>query len=193
MVPLWLKVVYTACVALIAVVYVRRYGPKNLLWFSDIALLLTTLTLWLESPLLASMMAVGTLLPELVWNASFFGRLLTGKRFTALAGYMFDAKLPLWLRGLSLFHVVLPPLLVWLVHRLGYTSWGWVAQTALAWAVLPLSYWLSDPADNVNWVFGLSGRPQTTVPPPLYLLLTMVAFPLLVYLPTHLVLDALLE
>ena len=57
MIPLWLKITYTLFVSSVVPVYWRRYGPANFLWFSDIALLVTVPALWLESPLLASMMA----------------------------------------------------------------------------------------------------------------------------------------
>ena len=64
------------------------------------------------------------------------------------------------------------------------------AQTLLAWVVLPLTYWLADPkVENVNWVFGWTARPQTRMPPLAYLGLMMIGFPLLIYLPTHLVLQ----
>jgi len=35
--PLWLKLAYTAFVAAIVPVYVRQYGWRNFLWFSDVA------------------------------------------------------------------------------------------------------------------------------------------------------------
>jgi len=190
-VPLWLKISYTAFVAITIPVYVRAYGPGNFLWFSDIALLVTVAALWSESAFLASMMAVGVLLPELAWNLSFFGRLLTGKDMTGLAAYMFDASTPPYLRGISLFHVFLPVLLVWLVSRLGYAPRAWLAQTALAWIVLPLSYWLTDPQQNVNRVYGLTSEPQQAIPPIVYLAALMAVFPVLVYFPTRLVLRAL--
>ena len=63
-IPLWLKALYTAFVAAIVPVYARQYGWRNFLWFSDIALLLTTPALWLERPLLASMQAVSVTVPE---------------------------------------------------------------------------------------------------------------------------------
>jgi hypothetical protein len=191
MIPLWLKLAYTLVAAVILAVYFVRYGLRNFLWFSDIALIVTGVALWLESALLASMMAVGVLLPEIVWNAGFFGGLLTGKPIRGLAGYMFDRGKPRYLRALSLFHVVLPPVLVWLVWRLGYDADAWVAQTALAWVVLPLTYALTDPADNINWVFGPLGKPQDRLPPLVYLGLLMLALALLVYLPTHLLLRGL--
>src|SRR5215813_6228467 len=84
-------------------IYWRRYGPVNFLWFSNIALLVTMPALWLESPLLASMMAVAVTLPELAWNLDFFVRLTTGATFMGLSSYMFDRSIPLFIRALSLF------------------------------------------------------------------------------------------
>jgi hypothetical protein len=103
-IPLWIKVADT--------VYVRHYGLANFLWFSDVALLVTVPALWIESRLLASMMALAVILPELAWNLDFFGRLLTERHLLGLAAYMFDPETSLLLRGLSLFHVFLPVLLL---------------------------------------------------------------------------------
>lgn len=188
MLPLWIKLAYTAFVLTTVVVYAVKYGPGNFLWFSDIALIGTVPALWLESAQLASMMAVGILLPELLWNIGFIGRLLTGRRLTGLTDYMFDRSKPLYLRTLSLFHVFLPVLLVWMLARLGYRPHALIAQTALAWVVLPATYWLTDPEANVNWVHGFGGKPRRRLPPLVYLALLMIGFPLLVYWPTHLVL-----
>jgi hypothetical protein len=184
-IPVWVKVSYTLFLCVLVPVYWVQYGPKNFLWFSDVALLVTAAALWLESPLLASMMTLAVALPELAWNVGFFGRLIFGADVTGLAGYMFDATRPLYLRALSLFHVVLPALLVWTVYRFGYDRRAWAAQTLLALGVLPVTYWVTDPADNINWVFGPGGKPQARIPPPLYLALLMLFFPLAVYLPTH--------
>jgi len=189
LIPLWIKLAYTAIVLVTVAVYSVKYPPGNLLWFSDIALLITTAALWLESPLLASMVAVGTLLPEILWNASFFGQLVSGRRVSGLTDYMFDESLPRYLRALSLFHVVLPVLLLWLIARLGYDARALAAQTALAWVVLPLSYWLTDPKLNVNWVYGWGAKPQQRIPRLLYLALLMAGFAALIHYPTHLVLQ----
>ena len=191
MIPFWIKLAYTLFVAIIMAVYATKYSRSNFLWFSDIALLATVPALWFESPFLASMVSVGILLPEILWNLSYFGQLLTGKRISGLADYMFDTRRPLYLRALSLFHVILPPLLVWMVARLGYEPAAWIAQTALAWVVLPLCFWLTDPALNVNWVFGFGNKQQKLMPPLAYLGLLMVCFPVLIYLPTHLLLRSL--
>src|SRR5437868_8888869 len=99
---------------------------------------------------------------------------------------MFDRKLPPWLRALSLFHAALPPTLYFLLSRLGYDWRALAVQSGLTLAVLPLTYAITDPRDNINWVFGPGARPQRRLPPLLYLGLAMLAFPLLVHLPTHL-------
>jgi len=190
MIPLWIKISYTLFAVVTVAVYAVKYPRANFLWFSDIALVTTVPALWLENSLLASTMAVGTLLPELFWNVCFFYRLLTGKRLAGLTDYMFNAQSPRYLRALSLFHVFLPVLLLWMTARLGYAPEALVAQTLLAWTVLPLTYRLTDPRLNINGVFGPGIEPQTRLPAPAYLCLVMVAWPLLVYLPTHVLLKA---
>ncbi len=191
MIPLWIKIAYTLFVAVTVVVYSFKYSLGNFLWFSDIALLTSVPALWLESSLLASMIAVGIVLPEVLWNVSFFGQLLTGRRITGLTDYMFDPRKPLYLRALSLFHVFLPVMLLWMIHVMGYAPAAWIAQTALTWVVLPLTYFFTNPEENVNWVFGPGAKPQKRIPPLIYLGLLLIGFPLLVYLPTHLLLQML--
>jgi hypothetical protein len=188
-IPLWLKISYTAFVCVIVPVYWRHYGPANFLWFSDIALLVIVPALWLESSLLASMMTLAVTLPELAWNLDFFFRLVTGRPLIGLSAYMFDAGIPRHLRGLSLFHVGLPPLLLWLVHRLGYDRRALIAQTAVTMIVLPLSYLLGNRQENINWVYGFGEKPQASVPPLWFLIFLMVGFPLAIYLPTHWLLE----
>jgi hypothetical protein len=182
---LGIKLAYTLFLLVLVPVYLAHYGPRNFLWFSDIALLGAGAALWLEWPLLASMMMLAVLLPELAWNLDFFGRLLTGRLMFGMSAYMFEQSRPRYLRALSLFHVPLPAGLVWLVLRLGYDRRAWLAQSLLALVVLPVTYWLTDPEENVNWVRGL-GRPQSTLPSGLYLALLIVAFSLVLYLPPHL-------
>ena len=189
MIPISLKISYTLFVCLLVPIYWRQYGLVNFLWFSDIALLLLVPALWLESPLLISMMALAVVLPELVWNVDYFFRLATGVSLIGLTSYMFDATIPPFIRGLSLFHVALPVILIWMLSLLGYDGRALLWQTLVAAAVLPLSYFLSNPRENVNWVYGLGEKPQTKVPAPLFVLFLMLLFPVGVYLPTHLLLD----
>ena len=140
--------------------------------------------LWSESPLLNSMMAIGVLPFEIVWVYD----LLTGSRLLGMVSYMFEAERPLYLRGLSLFHVILPVIMILLLRSLGYDRRALLAQTLLTWIVLPVTYVVTDPADNVNLVFGFR-EPQGAIPPLLYLALEMILVPVVVLWPTHLVLQ----
>lgn len=186
MIPLSLKITYTIFVCALVPIYWRQYGPANFLWFSDIALLVLVPALWLENPLLGSMMAVSVVFFEALWNTDFFFHLSTGKPLIGLSAYMFDLKIPLFIRGLSCFHIVLLLLLLWTLHRLGYDQRAFVWQTVVALVVLPLSYLVSNPQENVNWVYGFGQNPQRILPGPLFVILLMLLFPLAVYLPTHL-------
>jgi hypothetical protein len=186
-IPLWLTLAYGLAVSVIVVVYWRSYGPANFLWLSDVALGFTFAALLTGDPLIASMPAVGVLALELAWTADF----LTGGRIIGLAAYMFDPKLPHYLRALSLFHLALPPTLVFLLYRLGYDRRALLYETLLTWIILVVTYLATEREQNINWVFGPGSKPQRVLPPLLYLALEMVVLPLCVFLPTHLVLERL--
>ena len=186
-IPLWLKVLYSLFLCVLAPLYWHHYGPSNFLWACDIALFLICAALWLENPLLTSMMAIGVLPFELVWTID----LVAGSRLLGMASYMFDPELPLYLRGFSLYHVVLPPLMIFMLYRLGYDRRALLAQTLLVWLVLPLTYLVTEPAENINLVFGFSKEPQNYTYPLLYLALEMILVPLLICLPMHLLLQRL--
>jgi len=101
---------------------------------------------------------------------------------------MFDPSIPLFLRLLSLFHVVTPPLLLWGIWRLGYDRRGWLFQTLTACVVVPVNY-LWRPQFDVNWARGPFFREQHAMPGPLYLLVYLLAITGVVYFPTHLLLQ----
>jgi len=194
-IPLAAKLAGTAFLAVFVPIYLRTYGPTNFLWFCDAALMVTVAGMWLESPLLIGMCAVGILLPQCLWLVDFGGHLL-GFRLLGMTGYMFDARLPLFTRGLSLFHGWLPLLLVWLLVRLGYDKRALAAWTALAAGLVFISYFFTPPAGanvpdpnipiNLNYIYGFSDRrPQAWVNQTLYIVLWPAALWLGVYLPTH--------
>jgi hypothetical protein len=197
-IPLAAKVVVTAFLAVLVPVYLHTYGPTNFLWFCDTALILTTAGMWLESSLLVSMCAVGILLPQCLWLADF-GVNLLGFHFLNLTSYMFDDKLPLFTRGLSLFHGWLPLLLVWLLFRLGYDRRAMVAWTAVAAGLVFACYFFTPPAGaqpanpntptNVNYLYGFNDQhPQMWINQNLYVILLFDALWLVAFLPTHLAL-----
>ena len=184
------KLVYTAFVLLVVAIWWRHYGWRNFLWFSDIAFIGAVPALWLESAGLASVLAVAVLLPELLWNVDFGARLLLRRRITGLTDYMFEPQRPRLLRGLSLFHVPLPLVLLWMVAEYGYVgAVGLPGAVVLAAVVLPWSRAVSTPERNINWTYG-PGALRSRLAAGTYVALLYAAFVVLVFIPTHLVLQA---
>ena len=185
--PHWLKLGWTVWVILWVPFYWHQYGPQNFLYFCDLGNLLICLGLWFESPLIFSWQATGLLLFQTLYVIDLAGALLTGVHVIGGTEYMFDPHVPLFIRLLSLFHVVAPPLLLWAIWKLGYDERGWQLQTLMTWVVVPINYFWRPQAD-VNWARGLFYREQHVVPGWIYLLGYLIVVPLVVYWPTHQVL-----
>ena len=192
-VPLSLKVVYTAYMAVLIPVYWHSYGPTNFLYFCDVALILTLSAIWPENALMTSMCAVGILVPQALWVADFLGH-AAGVSLTGMSDYMFDANRSPFLRALSLFHGWLPFLLIYLVWRIGYDRRAFWAWTGLAWALLLVCFFLM-PAPtanagltpvNINYVWGMNDEAaQNWVPPYVWLGSQLIGLPILAFAPTH--------
>src|SRR4051812_6924599 len=101
-VPLWLKFIYTAFMIVLVPVYWYYYGPTNFLYFCDVSLFFTLVGIWIESPLLISMCAVGLLAPQTLWVVDFVLNIF-GVSLLGMTDYMFNHQNSLFLRGLSLF------------------------------------------------------------------------------------------
>jgi hypothetical protein len=186
-VPLWLKILWTIWLLAWAPIYWKYYGAQNFLFFCDLGIFFIAIGLWLESALIFSWQAVSLLIFQTLFVVDLVGAALSGRHLIGGSEFMFDPRLPLFLRLLSLFHVVTPPLLLWAIWRLGYDPRAWKYQTVTAWIVVPVNYFWR-PAQDVNWARGLSSRQQHLVPGFVYLLAYVVVVPLVIYLPTHLAL-----
>ena len=191
LVPLWLRLAYTAMAVVVLVIYYFTRGPANYLWFSDIALIAMIPALWLENAFIASLMACAVLVPEALWSVSFFSRLLFGLRVIGLADYMFEEQSPRWLRALSLFHVPLLLILIYSVWRLGYDTSVYPYAVALAWIVLPVTRLVTSPDANINHVYRLPHRRGAGLTSAQRLAVLMLGIPLLLQLPAHLLLSLL--
>jgi hypothetical protein len=184
-IPLWLKAAYTAYVAVLVPAYAEHYGPGNFLWFSDVALLLGCVAIWLEHPLLAGTQAIAVLVPDVVWTVDFAARAAAGVRLTGMTDYMFDPVIPFFIRALSLFHVWLPVVLLWMVFRLGYDARAFRVQAAIGTVVLIAAYVLTGPDRNINLVHRWGA-----IHAPWSLALSLAGFPCLVFWPAHRLLRA---
>jgi hypothetical protein len=191
-----LKLVYTAFMTVLVPVYWYYYGPTNFLYFCDVALFLTLAAIWLENSLLVSMCAVGIVAPQMLWVVDFVANIF-GVSLIGMTDYMFKHENSLFLRGLSLFHGWIPFLLIYLVWTLGYDRRALAAWTVLAWALIPICFFFMPPPHpdpgltpvNINYVWGPSDNAaQTWVHPYVWVAGLMIGMPLLLFLPTHLLL-----
>ncbi|MGH7224096.1 MAG: hypothetical protein ACRELF_12775, partial [Gemmataceae bacterium] len=131
-IPVALKVALTAFVIVQVFFYWSTYGPTNFLYFCDVALYLTLVSVLTEKRLPASMAAVGILIPQFLWVIDFACGLF-GYCPIGMTEYMFHDPLPA--TAISLFHGWLPFLLIYVVYRLGYDRRALLAWTVTAWVL----------------------------------------------------------
>jgi len=182
-IPISAKVLYTLWMAVWVPVYWQHNGPSNFLWICDFANWVLFAAILLESALLCSAQLAGVFLIQLVWAVDFTGGLLLGRHPVGGTEYMFDPAQPLWLRGLSLFHLWTVPLLVWLVRQVGYDRRGWRLQTAIAGVLFPLGVLAGTPEQNLNWMYAPFGLPQTVLDPLLFAFVAVPIATVLLFLP----------
>lgn len=185
--PLWARCASLVCFAIWLPIYWRTWGVENFLHVCDITVILTCAGLFWSNALLLSSQAAATIIPDLLWDIDAASRLFSGRNLLGGTEYMWDAHYALWIRLLSVFHIVWPIILLWSVARTGYDRRGFALQSAIAAAAIIASRF-ANPALNINYAFlnPLTHRPWG--PAPVHLALIWAGSVLVIYLPTHLVL-----
>ena len=183
--PLWLKLMLSLWVAVWAPTYWVYLGPQNYFWLCNLANFLLLIGVWSESRRLVSMQWLAVALVGSLWAVDVATAWLTGWHPIGGTEYMFNEQHSVVTRVMSLYHLVLPLVAGFAVWRLGYDRRALIWQSALTWVVIPASVVFTDASRNVNWVEGPFGQPQTLLAPWLYLVVLMVLWPLLIYLPMH--------
>lgn len=194
--PLILKVFLVPFSLTLAIYNALNQGAGSLLFFCNVALFVATVGICLERALLVSMAAVGVVLIQLLWVADL---LLTAANVSPLGmtAFMLSDSLPMFKKGLALFHAWLPFVLLFALSRLGYDPRAFPYWSALTCVLLLVSYLFLPrppaPVDNptlsvnVNFVFGLRmGGPQQRMPELVWLFGEMLFLLLAVFLPSHL-------
>jgi len=185
--PAWARWCSIAWLVVWIPVYWRFWGPGNFLHVCDIAVILTCLGLWFSDSLLLSSQAVASIFPDLLWDLDAAWRLFTGHPLTGGTDYMWDAHYPLWVRLLSLFHIVWPIILLLALARTGYDRRGFSLQSAIAAAAL-IAARFCNPALNINYAFRNPFTGTQIGSAPVYVSLVWLALVLALYLPVHLAL-----
>jgi hypothetical protein len=180
----WLSIIW---LAVWLPTYSIVWGWANFLHFCNVAVLLTCLGFLIESPLLLSSQAVSSIPVNLLWVIELSSNLLLGHPVFGGTEYMKDASIPLWVRCLSLYHFILPLILLWGLLCLGYDRRGWKLQGAISLLVLSLSRF-TDPAKNINFVFQDPLLHKTWGYPLLQVTVIWLGLIVILYWPTHRVL-----
>jgi hypothetical protein len=146
-IPPAVKWAAAAWLALWLPLHLVAYPAWTLLWWCGHGSILAVLGLCLESRLVVSWQAVALLVPQALYAAEALARLVTGVRGGGTS-YLFDEAVPLHVRTLSLFHFVMPLLLLWAVRVLGYDRRALPLQVAAGTllslatlAVGPINLW----------------------------------------------------
>jgi hypothetical protein len=167
-------------------VYFRQYGAQNFLFYCDLGNILITIGMWAESRFVLSWQAVSLLIFQSLYAIDLIGTFLFRQHFIGGTEYMFDPTIPLLVRLLGLYHLAVPPLLLWLVRRLGSDPSAWKWATLETWIIVPINcFWR--PQYNVNFARGIAHE-QYLMPPWLYLIGYLIVVPLIIYWPTQLAL-----
>jgi hypothetical protein len=185
--PAWIRV--AAAVWLVAWVpaYWHAWGLANFLHLCDLAVFLTCVGLWTNSALLLSSQAVGSLLVDFAWTLDAAWKIVAHHHLIGGTEYLFDPHVALWIRLLSLFHVLLPPLLLWALCRTGYDRRAWALQSGIA-VVAFIASRFTTPANNINFAFTDPFWHRSVGPAPIHVAASILFMAVVVYLPTHLVL-----
>jgi len=168
-------------------IYWRTWGASNFLQLCDIAVILSCVGLLANSRLLLSSQAVVSPLVDLAWIVDAASQLLFRHRLTGGTDYLFASQYPLAIRLLSLFHVVLPILLIWVLYRVGYDPRGFVLQSVVT-AVAFAASRFTTPSKNTNFAFTDPFFGRQWGPPAVHIAVSVLFMILVVYLPTHIVL-----
>ena len=168
--------------------YIRYWGWANLVHLCDVAVILGCAGLWLGSSLLISSQAVSTLAAGVFWSMDIGLRLLTGRFLVGGTEYMWDARVPIWARLLSSFHIALPLALLWAMRTIGYDRRALALQAAIAAGLFIVSRFLP-PALNMNYVYQDPLFHRAWGPAPLHLAVIFAGAVVLLYWPTHLLLS----
>lgn len=184
-IPLAARVAFTAWMIFWVAVILANQGPQNFFWLCNMAQFIVLYVVWTNNALLLSSQVGVVTFVGLGWTLDFLAALLLGTSPTGFTAYMFDDELSLLARATSLYHVGLPPFLIWLCWRLGYDRRGpWLQCGIGAFGIIG-AWLLTEPYRNVNWIHQPFGVEQTWMPEPLWVLVLLVAYPLLLFFPGH--------
>jgi hypothetical protein len=167
--------------------YGLAYGFANFLFLCNLTVILVAVGILCCSRLLLSSQAVAVLVIGTLWTVDVASRLLTGSHLIGGTEYMWESRWPLFTRLLSLYHLVLPTLLIVVLRRVGYDRRGLFLQSSIAVVAVAVGRLLG-PEANVNYAFVDPVLKRTWGGPVAHMAVIAGALVLVVYPLTHVLL-----
>ncbi len=182
-IPLWIKIFMLAWVVAWIPIYTHYYGWTDFLHLSDIAIAITAIGLWFESPVLLTSQAISTLIAESIWTFDVAWAAVTGHILIPGVEYLWETKYPLWLRLMTFYHLWLTALLVWAVWRVGYHRRALKLQMGIATAAIVAGRLWGSRENNINFCFRDPFFGRQWGPAPVHIFVMVVGATAIGYLP----------
>lgn len=154
----------------------HAYGAWHFLQLCNLSLLLALVGFWRGDRLLLSAQAVASL----GIGVLFVADVAWLQRGT---GYLWDAQIPLAARVLSIYHVLLPLLLLAWLRRAGYDARGFGLAVAVAALALVVAATLAPSHTNLNYVLRWPGATSDAESPLVHAAFSWATLVVLLYWP----------
>jgi len=116
-------------------------------------LFLLAFGLYFESPIVLTAVLIGALVVQLPWVLDFLARLFFWHYLFGVSSYMFDYGFNSIRFYAELDHLLMMPLSLYGVYKLGFHKNGWIIGAIVAFILNSSAYIFSSYTDNINCVF----------------------------------------
>ena len=186
--PEWVRWTALIWLGVWLTIYLKFWGATTFLFLCDIAVILTCLGLFTGNALLLSSQAVSSLVVDTAWMLDIATKLIFDRHLIGGTDYFFDPNYPLWVRLFSLFHVVMPFLLIYAVRRTGYDRRALRLQLLIA-AVAMIASRFANAARNINFAFLDPILHRQWGSAPVHVFAMLAGLTIVIYVPTHAILS----
>lgn len=182
-IPIPARVLYTAWMVVWVTIILTNQGPQNFFWLCNMAQFLILYGVWTGNRLILSSQAGMVTLVGAVWTLDFTAGVILGGSPLGFTAYMFSDELPVIARASSLYHMGVPPFVLWLLCCTGHDRRGPWLQCLIGAAGILGGWLFTEPRRNLNWVHEPLGIEQTWMPEPAFVILLLLLYPLVLFFP----------
>ena len=126
---------------------------SQLFWFCNTALFLLAFGLFFRKSIAITGIFLGALVVQIPWVIDFLSQLLFNYKLFGVASYMFEYGFDSIRFYIELDHLLIIPLSLYAIKRLGFHKQGWVFAAIVAILINAGAFASSSQLDNVNCVF----------------------------------------